>query len=111
LVTKTAPGLCWDCHDNFLEKAKFKHDVVEDCTGCHNPHQSNEAKLLAKSLPALCLDCHDAKDLKADQGHAGAENRSCLECHDPHAGNNSNLLKPAAAGNIPATPPAAAAAK
>ncbi|MGA2178239.1 MAG: cytochrome c3 family protein [Verrucomicrobiota bacterium] len=110
LVTKTVPGLCWDCHDNFLEKAKFKHDVVEDCTSCHNPHQSDEAKLLAKSLPALCLDCHDAKDLKTDKGHAGAENKSCLECHDPHVGDNSNLLKPNAAGNLPA-PPASAPAK
>jgi predicted CXXCH cytochrome family protein len=85
--------------------------VVEDCANCHNPHQSNEAKLLAKSLPALCLDCHDAKDLKADKSHAGTDNRSCLECHDPHGGNNSNLLKPAAAGNVPATPPAAAVTK
>ena len=42
LVKKTAPALCWDCHDNFLEKAKFQHDVVEDCTGCHKPHQSAE---------------------------------------------------------------------
>lgn len=90
------PKLCWDCHDNFLEKAKFQHDVVEDCNSCHNPHQSPEKKLLVKNLLALCGDCHDDKDLKAVKGHAGAEGRSCTDCHDPHVGADKNLLKTAA---------------
>jgi len=86
--------LCWNCHDNFLEKAKFQHDVVEDCTGCHKPHQSTEHALLAKNILQLCGDCHDDKDLKAVKAHAGTEGQSCVLCHDPHAGNNKFLLKP-----------------
>jgi len=97
LVKKTAPALCWDCHDNFLEKAKFKHDVVEDCTGCHKPHQSAEQALLAKNILKLCGDCHDDKDLKAVKGHAGSEGKACTVCHDPHTGTNAKLLKPSAA--------------
>jgi predicted CXXCH cytochrome family protein len=96
LVKKSAPALCWDCHDNFLEQAKFQHDVVEDCTGCHKPHGSSENNLLAKNIAQLCGDCHDAKELKAVKAHAGNENKSCVVCHDPHVGKNKFLLKTAA---------------
>jgi predicted CXXCH cytochrome family protein len=96
-VKKSAPALCWDCHDNFLEKAKFKHDVVEDCTGCHKPHQSAETRLLAKNILKLCGDCHDDKDLKAVKAHAGTEGKSCVACHDPHVGKDKFLLKPSTA--------------
>ena len=92
LVKKTSPALCWDCHDNFLEKAKFQHDVVEDCTSCHNPHQSAENSLLVKNVLQLCGDCHDDKDLKADKGHANAAGKSCIVCHDPHVGTDKFLL-------------------
>jgi len=93
LVKKSAPALCWDCHDNFLEQAKFKHDVVEDCAGCHKPHQSSEPALLVKNLLKLCGDCHDEKDLKAVKGHAEAAGKSCTACHDPHVGRDKFLLK------------------
>jgi len=88
--------LCWECHDNFLEKAKFQHDVVEDCTSCHDPHQSSENFLLKEKVLQLCGECHDDKDLKADKGHAGFEGKSCTDCHDPHVGTDPNLLKPSA---------------
>ena len=92
-MKKSAPALCWDCHDNFLEKAKFKHDVVEDCLGCHKPHQSAENGLLAKNVVKLCGDCHDDKDLKTVKGHAEAAGKSCTACHDPHVGGDKFLLK------------------
>jgi predicted CXXCH cytochrome family protein len=79
-----------------LEKAKFQHDVVEDCTGCHKPHSSAGNFLLAKDVLKVCGDCHDDKDLKAVKGHAGAEGKSCVVCHDPHVGVNKFLLKASA---------------
>jgi predicted CXXCH cytochrome family protein len=79
-----------------LEKAKFTHDVADDCTACHNPHSSDENALLKKNVAALCYDCHDQKDIAAVKGHAGAEGKSCIVCHDPHVGQNVNLLKPSA---------------
>jgi len=66
---------------------------VEDCAGCHKPHQSAENALLAKNILKLCGDCHDDKDLKVVKGHAGAENKSCVECHNPHVGKDKYLLK------------------
>ena len=93
--------MCWDCHDNFLEKAKFTHDVVEDCAACHKPHGSAEKTLLAKSVLQLCGDCHEQKDIAAVKGHAGIGDKSCVECHNPHVGDNKNLLKPAAKGGAP----------
>jgi predicted CXXCH cytochrome family protein len=95
LLSKSAPTLCWDCHDNFLEKAAFKHDVVEDCASCHDIHQSAESKLLLKPRGVLCLDCHEEKDLKAVKGHEGSQGKSCVECHDPHVGRDKYLLKAA----------------
>jgi predicted CXXCH cytochrome family protein len=96
LLKKTGPSLCWQCHDNFLDKVKFTHDVVEDCNGCHNPHATDVKELLNKSMPGLCYDCHDPKDLAKDKGHADTGAKTCTDCHDPHSGNNVNLLKPAA---------------
>jgi predicted CXXCH cytochrome family protein len=96
LLVKGSEALCWDCHDNFLEKAKFTHDVVDDCTSCHDPHHSDNNALLKKAVPALCLDCHDQKDLAAVKGHAGMRDKSCTDCHDPHVGTDVNLLKPSA---------------
>jgi len=95
LVKDTPPNLCWKCHDNFLEGAKFKHEVVKDCTRCHNPHASTEDSLLVKNVLTLCGSCHDDKDLQAVKGHAGAQGQDCTTCHDPHVGANENLLKPA----------------
>ena len=77
-----------------MEKAKFQHDVVEDCLSCHKPHASAQTKLLAKDILKLCGDCHDDKDLKAVKGHAGAEGQACTVCHDPHVGKDKFLLKP-----------------
>ena len=96
LLAKEGAALCWDCHDNFLEKAKFTHDVVDDCTACHNPHASDEKALLKKEVVSLCYDCHDQKDIAAVKGHANLGTQSCVQCHDPHVGQDKNLLKPAA---------------
>jgi len=85
--------LCWDCHDNFLEKAKFTHDAVDDCFACHDPHQAGEHALLKKAPAALCLDCHEQKDLAQVKAHAAAGTKTCTDCHDPHAGKDKNLLK------------------
>ncbi|HXE41452.1 MAG TPA: cytochrome c3 family protein, partial [Candidatus Baltobacteraceae bacterium] len=96
LVKKTGATLCWDCHDNFLTKAKFTHDAVENCTDCHNPHSTAENKLLKKNVNSLCADCHEQKDIAAVKAHANIGTQSCIVCHDPHVGTDKNLLKPAA---------------
>jgi predicted CXXCH cytochrome family protein len=103
--------------------SKFIHDPVDGdgCSDCHNPHASDNTRLLALTFPggnytvgevdsfALCFDCHDSELLEeADSESAtgfrnGTTNlhylhinqkkgRSCINCHDVHAANSDHLL-------------------
>lgn len=99
--------VCFACHDDFLEKAKFKHPPAEgECTACHSPHQSVEPKLLVQKLELVCADCHEPADMAKVKSHLNTK-ESCLTCHDPHAGKDQYFLKPAAkvAANTPAPAP------
>lgn len=80
--------LCFSCHDNFLEKMKTKHYPAEEglCLDCHNPHQSENEKLLIKKGRELCFTCHDQGDLLKAEPHNEIGDESCLSCHDPHGG-------------------------
>ena len=93
LMVKTGKTLCFDCHEDFLAKAKFKHSAVDQCADCHKPHGTEEKGLLAKPLAKLCLDCHEQKDLDAVKGHKKMGTTPCLKCHDPHVGGDKYLLK------------------
>ncbi|HZV35845.1 MAG TPA: cytochrome c3 family protein, partial [Verrucomicrobiae bacterium] len=89
------------CHDDLesaLTKAPFKHEPAGngDCSSCHNPHVSNEPKLLIKDRQKVCFECHEEKDLVAVKSHAGQTEKACIECHDPHLGKDKYLLKPVA---------------
>lgn len=81
------PELCFFCHDDFLKDAKTKHYPAEEgmCTACHNPHKSENERLLAKPIPALCFDCHDREDVMRIEIHTMIEGESCISCHNPHA--------------------------
>jgi predicted CXXCH cytochrome family protein len=94
LRSKT-PGLCFECHKDFLATAKVKHQPVEsgECSSCHDPHQSYLNKnLLLKTGKELCYDCHDDLLDKKKFKHQPAENGECIACHDPHASANKKLL-------------------
>lgn len=94
-LKKKTPGLCFDCHKDFLTTAKVKHQPVEsgDCKSCHDPHQSyTNRKLLVKTGAALCWECHDNFLEKAKVKHTPAENGECLSCHTAHAGDNKKLV-------------------
>ena len=49
-VRKPVNDLCFDCHDEFkgiVQTRKMKHAVPrEECTRCHNPHNSARRSLL-----------------------------------------------------------------
>jgi predicted CXXCH cytochrome family protein len=84
---------CFSCHDNFLEKAKFKHQPVDDCRSCHDPHGSPFPKMVKKLGSSLCFDCHEEKDMAAVKTHAGNPKQDCLVCHEVHTGHDAFLLK------------------
>lgn len=99
-LKKGARGkLCVACHDGFEEtlKRRYLHTPLSegDCTGCHDPHTSNNAMLLAAESGALCLECHDEMHKpKARSVHEVFAEGKCAQCHDPHASDNKmNLVK------------------
>lgn len=130
--------LCLSCHNKVIKttnrnidniglvftKNKFVHGAIEKngCSGCHNPHYSDNVNLLAGKFPqdfyingvkdsvSLCFNCHDSKliedqvtttatsfrngDKNLHFVHVnGKKGRNCSVCHEVHAGLNKHLLK------------------
>lgn len=87
--------VCFSCHDDFLAKAKIKHQPVDtgDCKSCHDPHESPNKKLLLRTGKAMCLECHDDPLANGKIKHQAVESGDCLDCHSPHASNVKGLLK------------------
>ena len=96
-LTQAVPELCSTCHDAFGAKAHVHPPVKEgDCTGCHDPHASDQPKLLAQPLMDLCTTCHgDKVEFKNVHGPVAAG--ECTECHTPHESDTPKLLVKAGA--------------
>lgn len=92
---------CYLCHEEFkhqFQNSKSVHKVIAEksCTSCHNPHQSEQKKLLvASGEMALCLKCHENKaDFKNAKHHVIKDiKKGCLSCHDAHASKHDKLFK------------------
>jgi predicted CXXCH cytochrome family protein len=101
---------CFQCHDAGKFNGKTAHGPVAEgkCTACHNPHSSENPRLLAKTGAELCFSCHSTQ-LKDPQGRTLPATRrlfedkesvhhppfgegDCVACHLPHASANSRLL-------------------
>ena len=92
-LTQSPPELCSGCHEAFGKKSHV-HPPVKDgmCTTCHDPHSSNEPKLLAQPQNELCQACHsDHVDFKVVHGPVSAGD--CLACHVPHESDAAGLLQ------------------
>ena len=71
--------------------------VREACNTCHDPHGSNNDRLLVAKLPMLCQRCHigtrhpstiyDGVQLAV--GSSRLINRGCVNCHSQIHGSNS----------------------
>src|SRR3990172_9236656 len=86
------PELCATCHQPFGKKPQV-HSPVKNgmCTSCHNPHASDEPKLLTQPVKDLCLTCHpDKVDFKYVHGPTSAGD--CTTCHAPHESDNKALV-------------------
>jgi len=86
--------LCYNCHD----KTKFYGPTVHApvgigmCTACHNPHHSENEKLLIAGKEALCYNCHEQEKFSGKKIiHNPVRAGLCLECHLPHASANEYL--------------------
>lgn len=95
--------LCSQCHEEGKFRGKSAHGpaAAGKCTACHDPHASEEPRLLRKTGTALCFSCHSAS-LKDPKGrpipptkrlfedkqavlHPPFADAECGTCHRPHA--------------------------
>jgi predicted CXXCH cytochrome family protein len=98
---------CFGCHQRTtVAGAASVHTAVArgQCTGCHDPHSSDQPKLLLAPGSALCLRCHDAKragtpgapalllDLSRNV-HPALEVGECADCHAAHGSPYPKQLK------------------
>ncbi len=136
LLPSTELELCLNCHgkDNVgtpalkniktqLEGKKFLHGPIQkgECKGCHDPHGSDNFRLLRGKYPAelyatyqdgvyeACLKCHEKNLLRFAETtiytkfrngnrnlhvvHVGTrKGRTCRICHQPHASDGEKLI-------------------
>ncbi len=138
LLSGDEKTVCLGCHgvDNLgkpplaniakqLANKKYVHGPIQEnlCTPCHDPHGSDNFRLLRGSYPkslyapykegtyGICLSCHEPKMLKYKDTtiytnfRNGSLNlhyvhvankqkgRTCRICHQPHAGNGKKLIR------------------
>ncbi len=91
-LAKEEPDLCYDCHDAMGQK-KSVHSPVEQgmCTSCHNPHASDNEKLLTDPPKELCKGCHEDQTT-FEYMHGPASTGDCVECHAVHEADEEHLL-------------------
>jgi predicted CXXCH cytochrome family protein len=67
--------------------------IVGDCAVCHDPHSSDNAKLVAKpTTQETCFLCHQ-DDLTGRKVIHAPVQKGCDQCHDPHGAANRFALK------------------
>lgn len=90
-LTSAAPALCLVCHDGDDAGLVSAHSGQpfkdSDCTGCHNPHGSQLAKLIRpkRHQPFADNQCDACHDSPRDGQITLVENGSkelCFVCHD-----------------------------
>lgn len=100
-LSSSMPDLCYGCHDKAKFSKKSIHAPVAGgmCSGCHDPHTSDNAKLLLGEGADLCFNCHDKKDFSGKRiAHAPVMGGMCSSCHAPHSSESEKLLLSAQPG-------------
>ena len=91
-LTDQPPALCAACHELPGKKAEVHPPVkLGRCTACHDPHASNEPKLLVAPPARLCTSCH-AEVTTAKHLHGPVSDGECLSCHAAHESDAKPLL-------------------
>jgi DmsE family decaheme c-type cytochrome len=90
---------CFKCHSEKQGPFAFEHapTVIRNCYACHEPHGSNNPKMLVRStLYLMCLECHaSSKNIPGDVPPSFHNVRSpryqnCTTCHVKIHGSNAD---------------------
>ncbi len=106
-LLKTSSGIgtsvtefCVTCHAEKRGPTLWEHaPVTENCTTCHDPHGSNNDRMLVAKTPFLCQRCHvtsrhpptvyEGYLLNNSTNGNKIYGRSCLVCHQQIHGSNA----------------------
>lgn len=89
-LSEAQPELCLTCHDaedTALKQAHLQQPFASSrCTGCHNPHGSDQAKLINNFVhppfaDRACDTCHEEPSNGEVVLVEGARDELCLLCH------------------------------
>ncbi len=82
-------ALCAFCHIGKADTGGLHtHKPVEEgkCTECHNPHGSDQRRMLAgATVSETCLSCHKAVLEGRPHVHSPIAKGDCLGCHKAHS--------------------------
>ncbi|MCK5521310.1 MAG: hypothetical protein KAI81_09375 [Candidatus Marinimicrobia bacterium] len=86
--------LCIHCHKDFENLKGWLHGpvAVKACDTCHEPHKSENKRLLSRPGDKLCTLCHDNFNSETDEIHNKTQDKSCLHCHLPHSSETSKFF-------------------
>ena len=93
-LTADMPDLCFQCHDSSSMEMASVHAPVSAgmCASCHDPHSSNQKKLLVSTIPEVCFGCHDEGEFTKTTEHSPSAEGQCGFCHAPHSSDNAHYL-------------------
>jgi predicted CXXCH cytochrome family protein len=95
LLKKSPVELCRGCHGR-KDGAPYPHGavVLGDCVVCHDPHASENGKLLTRPTSReTCFLCHQDDLTGRKVVHAPITTTGCDACHAPHGGAHRHGLK------------------
>jgi len=70
---------CFKCHEAQRGPFVFEHEALrENCTSCHSPHGSVNAKLLKARNQTLCLQCHSQQQTASGQLMIGGRDHAAF---------------------------------
>jgi len=91
---------CLKCHESQRGPYVFEHEALRDnCTVCHTPHGSTNAKMLKARNATLCLQCHYQQQTATGLFIGGRDHASFLQqrgtcwsagCHEAVHGSHVN---------------------
>ena len=99
-VGTTVDESCTSCHAEKRGPYLWEHAPVADsCVTCHDPHGSNNDRMLVARQPYLCQRCHvtsrhpptvyEGFALNNSTGADRLTGRSCVICHQQIHGSNA----------------------